>query len=203
MKWSDNITNIAAAICKAQSQIEDATKNGLNPVFKSKYADLAAVRSVIREPLAASELAVIQGPRRAEGGVDVETMILHRSGEWISETVFVPVSKWDAHGVGSAITYGRRYGLMALLCIATDDDDGNAAVQSGGTPAPAKKAPSKTEVAILRSLGEAEAKKGTDALRDWFRKLSASERDIASSFLEPLKEMAAESSTTPAAPAGE
>lgn len=175
MKMSDSITHVATALCKAQGEIDDATKTGLNPVFKSKYADMAAVRSVIREPLATNDLAIVQGPRKAEGGIEVETMLIHKSGEWISEAVFIPVNKWDAHGVGSAITYGRRYGLMSILCIASEDDDGNTAVQSGPAAPPVKKAP-KVNPEKVMAAGEAAAANGTDSLRDWYKNLSNDER---------------------------
>ena len=175
MKMSETISALATALCKAQSQIDDATKTGLNPAFRSKYADLASVRAAIREPLAVNDLSVVQGPRKAEGGVEVETMILHKSGEWISESVFIPVTKNDAHGMGSGITYARRYGLMALLCIATDDDDGNAAVQSSPA-APAKKAPPKADPEKVMLAGRAFASKGTESLRNWYKALPNDER---------------------------
>jgi len=192
MKMSDTITEIASALCKAQAEIDDATKTGINPVFKSKYADLAALRAVIREPLAKNDLAIMQFPRTVEGkGVEVETMLVHKSGEFMSETLFMPVHKWDAHGIGSGITYGRRYGLSAVLCVASDDDDGNGAVQAGPTPAaPAKKA-AKVDLAALRVAGETKAKKGTEALREWYKSISVDERAAASAFLDDLKAMAA------------
>lgn len=129
MKMSDSIAQLAEALSKAQGQIDDATKTGINPHFRSKYADLAAVRSVIREPLAVNDISVIQAPRTLDGEVEVETMLVHKSGEYISETLRLPVGKWDAHGIGSGISYARRYGLMSILALAADDDDGNAAVE--------------------------------------------------------------------------
>jgi hypothetical protein len=193
MKMSDTITEIASALCKAQAEIDDATKTGINPVFKSKYADLAALRAVIREPLAKNDLAIMQFPRTVEGkGVEVETMLVHKSGEFMSETLFMPVHKWDAHGIGSGITYGRRYGLSAVLCVASDDDDGNGAVQAGPAPAaaPAKKA-AKVDLAALRATGEAKAKKGTETLREWYKSISVDERAAAAAFLDDLKAIAA------------
>ena len=122
MRQSDSIIALATALSKAQGEIDDATKTGMNPAFRSKYADLAAVRAVIREPLAVNDLAVVQLPRSIDGAVEVETMIIHKSGEFIAETLRMPVNKWDAHGIGSGITYGRRYGLMSMLGLAADDD---------------------------------------------------------------------------------
>jgi hypothetical protein len=192
MKMSESISAIATALSKAQSQIDDASKAGFNPAFKSKYADLASVRAAIREPMAVNDLAIVQGPRKAEGGVEVETMIIHKSGEWISEAVFIPINKWDAHGMGSGISYGRRYGLMALLCMATgDDDDGNAAVERG--PAPPKKAtPSVQDRAGVLSKARDAAKQGMDEFRTFYKSLSSSDRELVQGdFLEEMKDVAA------------
>jgi hypothetical protein len=175
MKMSETIGQIAAALSKAQGAIEDATKTGLNPAFKSKYADLAAVRAVIREPLAKNDLAIVQGPRRADGGVEVETMLIHKSGEWISESVFIPVTKWDAHGHGSGITYGRRYGIMSILCIATEDDDGNSAVEKGGPAAPKRKAD--VDVDALLEAGHTASLGGMKSLSEWYQKLTEDQRN--------------------------
>jgi hypothetical protein len=175
MKMSETIGQIAAALSKAQGAIDDATKTGLNPAFKSKYADLAAVRAVIREPLAVNDLAIVQGPRRADGGVEVETMLIHKSGEWISEAVFIPVTKWDAHGTGSGITYGRRYGIMSILCIATEDDDGNSAVEKGGPAAPKRKV--EVDVDALLEAGHAASLGGMKSLSEWYQKLTEDQRN--------------------------
>lgn len=197
MKMSETISEVATALSIAQGMIDDATKTGLNPAFRSKYADLAAVRAVIREPLAKNGLAIVQGPRRAEGGVEVETMLIHKSGEWISESVFIPITKWDAHGMGSGITYGRRYGLMSILCIATEDDDGNSAVEKGGPVAPAKKAAPKVNVEKVMEAGKAAATNGTEALRSWYKNLSNEERGaIGAEELNDLKAFAAKSVNT-------
>jgi hypothetical protein len=134
MKTSEQITDIAGALAKAQGAIAPAVKDSENAAFKhgtkvSKYADLAAVWGACRKPLADNALAVLQEVCRAEGGVAVTTRITHASGQWIEfEPLTVPVSKNDAHGVGSATTYGRRFSLSAALgIVADDDDDGNGA----------------------------------------------------------------------------
>ena len=135
MQRSEQINELAASLSKAQAVIEGAVKDKTNPAFRSKYADLGAVWDAIREPLAKNNLSVAQFPRRAENGVEVETILLHSSGQWMSETLSMPVAKADAHGVGGAITYARRFALSALMGVAPVDDDGLAAV---GKPAPAK-----------------------------------------------------------------
>jgi hypothetical protein len=182
MKMSETIIELATALAKAQGQIEDATKDGLNPAFRSKYADLAAVRAVIREPLAVNDLAIMQFPRTRQGFVEVETMLIHKSGEFVSETLELPVAKFDAHGIGSGITYGRRYGLMSVLCLAAVDDDGNAAVEKA--PAPAKKAEPKKaeysdkEIAELALAMKSAAEQGMEALTTKWRSLLPSQREV-------------------------
>jgi ERF superfamily len=195
MKTSDSITAIAPALVKAQALIEDAVKDSSNPAFRSKYADLSAVLAVIRKPMADNDLCVLQSPDRSDGGVEVETRILHKSGEWISQSCFIPITKWDAHGTGSGITYGRRYGLMAIFCIGTEDDDGNTAVQSGPA-APAKKPMKMADPNKVLDAGRAAAANGTDALRDWFKGLGVEERTAATSMIDELKALAAEKDAT-------
>ena len=196
MKMSESITTISPALVKAQALIEDAVKDSSNPAFRSKYADLSAVLAVIREPMAMNDLCVLQSPARAEGGVEVETLILHKSGEWISQSCFIPINKWDAHGTGSGITYGRRYGLMSIFCIGTEDDDGNSAVERGPVPTkklvtPAKAAPSAQDQADLMGKARTAAKKGMNDFRDFYKSLSPSDRELVQGdFLEEMKEIA-------------
>jgi hypothetical protein len=171
MKMSDTISEIAAALSRAQGMIDDASKASANPFFKSKYADLAAVRAVIREPLAVCDLAIVQAPRVVDGGAEVETLIMHKSGEFLSETLFMPAGKADPHGYASAITYARRIGIMSLLCLASYDDDGNNAVESVKATAPKK-----TPTAELIRDGEAASEKGYAALTAWWNGLSELDR---------------------------
>ena len=145
MNKSDSITKLAAALAKAQGEMKHASKDSNNPHFKSKYADMAAVVEATREPFAKHGLSCVQGNDIAEGnGVIIETMLMHESGEWLLSRLLVPVTKWDAQGIGSAMTYGRRYSLMAMAGLAADDDDGESAVGRGSAPtkyAEAKPAP--------------------------------------------------------------
>ena len=132
MQRSEQINELASALAKAQGEMEGASKDKENPHFRSKYADLGAVWDAIREPLAKHGLSVAQWMRSAGSdgahAVEVETMLMHASGQWMSDTFTVPVSKIDAQGYGSAATYSRRYSLMAAVGIAPVDDDANAAV---------------------------------------------------------------------------
>ena len=197
MRQSDSIIELATALSKAQGQIDDATKTGINPAFRSKYADLAAVRAVIRDPLASNDLAVVQLPRSVDGAVEVETMIIHKSGEFIAETLRMPVNKWDAHGIGSGITYGRRYGLMSMLGLAADDDDGNGAVERASvSPQPKTTKSATAEVASNLKIyndGVDAANLGTIGLNNWWKTLSAIERaNVSEEFRAELKKKAAE-----------
>lgn len=131
MNMSETISELATALAKAQGQIEAATKGAENQHFNSKYADINALRDVIRQPLADNDLAVIQLPRMSPGYVEVETMIIHKTGEFISETLRMPLNDRNtAHAVGSALTYCRRYSLSAMLNLAAEDDDANSAVEA-------------------------------------------------------------------------
>jgi len=135
MNKSDSIAALAAALAKAQGAMKGAVKDSANPFFKSKYADLASVVEAIRGAFSANGLSYIQTVQPSDlEEVRVETMILHSSGEWISCGVLaLPVSKKDAQGYGSALTYARRYSLAAAVGVAPEDDDGNAAVAAKPT----------------------------------------------------------------------
>jgi hypothetical protein len=131
MTSSENIGAIAPALIKAQSQMQGISKEGKNPAFKSKYVTLDSILDTLRPILTSNGLMLTQGSQQPETmqSVTVESRIIHTSGEWISTTVTIPVTKPDAHGLGSALTYGRRYSVSALLAISADeDDDANGAV---------------------------------------------------------------------------
>lgn len=132
MNRSDSITSLAASLAKAQAVMNAAMKDSENPHFRSRYADLASVWDACREPLTSNGLSVVQLPAVSDkGSITVETILLHESGEWISGSIEIPVTKHDAQGVGSAITYARRYSLAAVVGVSPDDDDGEGAVGRG------------------------------------------------------------------------
>ena len=119
---------IAQAFVKAQKGFGPALKTNTNPHFKSKYADLSACVEAVIDSLHANGIAMIQQTHEDDTGVTVETMFLHESGESLtSGKLHVPAAKQDPQGYGSAMTYARRYSLMAACGIAPEDDDGNAA----------------------------------------------------------------------------
>ena len=125
MTTSETIGAIAPALIKAQSQMQGITKEGKNPAFKSKYVTLDSILDTLRPILTSNGLMLTQGSQEPQvmQAVTVESRIIHTSGEWIATTVTIPVTKPDAHGLGSALTYGRRYSVSALLAISADEDD--------------------------------------------------------------------------------
>jgi hypothetical protein len=126
MRRSESIAELAAALALAQAEIENATKGSVNPHFKSRYADLAEVLNTARPVLAKHGVAIVQSTSFADGVVSVDTVLAHKSGQWMESTASAPVGKADAQGVGAATTYLRRYSLAAMVGIAQEDDDGES-----------------------------------------------------------------------------
>jgi len=151
MNKSDSIKELATALCKFQGEVEKIKKTATNPFFKSKYANLADILDIIRQPLADAGLSFVQFPK---GQHELDTMLMHNSGEWISETYQMTPTKNDPQGLGSVITYQRRYALGAILGLNIDeDDDGNKASQ----PVKQKNEPKESELSpeLERQLSQA------------------------------------------------
>ena len=128
MKQSESIKELATALAKAQGELKHASKDSVNPHFRSKYADLASVWEACREALSSNGLAVVQFPSDFTNNVmSLTTRITHSSGEWLEQTMTAPVSKPDPQGIGSCLTYMRRYALAAVVGVYQDDDDANSA----------------------------------------------------------------------------
>jgi hypothetical protein len=135
---SIQLNELGAALAKAQAEMKPAIKDAQNPFFKSTYADLAACWDCCRQALTKNNLSVIQTTRFSEKGTVLVTKLLHSSGQWIEgEYPIVPV-KSDPQSLGSAITYARRYALMAIVGIAPEEDDGEAAMDRKQDIAPRK-----------------------------------------------------------------
>lgn len=130
MNQTESIVELSAALAKAQGQIETAAKDSENPHFRSKYADLASVWAACRKALTDNGLSIIQAPSGGPELVTVTTRLMHISGQWIEDALTIRPTKQDAQGIGSAITYARRYSLMAMVGVAPEDDDGNEACQA-------------------------------------------------------------------------
>jgi hypothetical protein len=134
--------NISSAFVKAQAGFAPALKTSTNPHFKSKYADLAACVEAVIDSLNSNGIALIQRTFEDSGGVTVETVFLHESGEMLEGgKLHVPAAKQDPQGYGSALSYARRYSLMAACGIAPEDDDGNAASKVAKATKPLLKRP--------------------------------------------------------------
>lgn len=127
---SDNINEIAQAIAKAQSEMQNAAFDSKNPHFGNRFASLAAVRDAVIPPLAKNGIAVLQDIVNVEGGISCTTILVHSSGQWMEfGPLIMPFAKADAQGFGSAATYCKRYHLMAVAGVAGDaDEDAEAAV---------------------------------------------------------------------------
>ena len=128
MTKSDSIKELATALAKAQGEIKGAKKDGTNPHFRSAYATLEAVLEASQESLAKYGLAILQAPGKDETGYFLETIVTHSSGEWMAFKSGGNLSKDDPQGLGSFITYLRRYVAMGVLKMAPIDDDGEGAM---------------------------------------------------------------------------
>jgi hypothetical protein len=160
MEMSESIGKLAEALSKAQGQMDFASKDANNPFFKSKYADLASVWGVAKGPLTSNGLAVIQTADNDNPSVvTVTTTLVHSSGEWARGRITMKPVKDDPQGIGSCITYARRYGLSAIIGIVADeDDDGNKAsgltteTRVKAAPKPRAEEPAKQEAAATDDI---------------------------------------------------
>jgi len=141
MQQSETIANLAKALSIVQGKLTYAKKDSKNPFFKSNYADLESVWDSCRNLLSENGLAVSQFPGTysdLDKSISLITILTHESGEWISQEMSVPMSKVDAQGAGSCISYMRRYSLAAVVGVVQADDDGNAASNPQSKPAVVK-----------------------------------------------------------------
>lgn len=127
MNQSTTIGALAAALAKAQSQFKPAIKDSANPFFKAHFLSLAGALDACREALTSNGLAIVQAVDSSADKLVLHTTLLHASGEWIGSAYPINPIKSDPQGIGSATSYARRYSLMALVGIAAEDDDGEAA----------------------------------------------------------------------------
>ena len=189
MNMPENIKDLAAAYCKAQPEIEGASKDKTNPAFRSKYADLGNVVDAIKPALGKHGLSFLQVPHEAENAVRIETILMHSSGQSLSlGTVTVPVTKADAQGFGSALTYARRYGLLTAFGVAPEDDDGNAAAKA----APAARGLTSEELASVSVKLEEAAKDGIKALGAAWAAIPSEAKVALKDLKESLKHKAAD-----------
>ena len=159
---SDNIADLAIALAKAQSENGTVHKDAKNPFFKSNYASLAQVWETVRPALTANGLSVVQLPSQDASGYYVESMLIHSSGQWIKCRTYMKPVKDDPQGIGSLISYARRYALQSLVMVCPDDDDGELAMGRSTSVPQARTLPPKV-------LSPATPKQDPN----WFTKLEA------------------------------
>lgn len=142
MRQSEQVNEIAAALAVAQGKIKSALKGNVNPHFKSKYADLAAVKEACGDALSANGIAVVQAHGFEGDRFILTTRLIHKSGQWLESQYLIKPVKDDPQGYASATTYARRISLSSMVgVVADEDDDGNAASHRGNYEPPAKPAP--------------------------------------------------------------
>lgn len=180
---SENISAIAKALVAAQKVMGNATKDSKNPFFKSKYADLNAVREAVLPALNSNGISVLQPTIYQDGKKFVQTVLLHESGEFISGlTEILSAKELDAQAQGSGISYARRYGLQSLANVGAEDDDGQAAVGKPNTsPQERREDISKSRAAVQERVETAapEVKQETvTSGRRSFRKPNTGSEDL-------------------------
>jgi hypothetical protein len=155
---------IASALVKAQREFGPALKSSTNPHFRSKYADLSACIEAVITALNNNGIYLMQLTDEHDGGVKVSTTFIHESGEQLSAgSLFMPAIKHDAQGYGSALSYARRYSLMAACSLATEDDDGNQATKTAPQQAVPIKATPKPVVQEVAQVVPPKKVEGSDS----------------------------------------
>jgi len=146
MQHSTELGDLATALSAAQGEFEAVSKDSTNPFFKSRYSSLPTVVKSATPILVKHGLSISQFPGHDDHGHTLTTWLLHKSGQFIQDTMRLKPVKDDPQGQGSALTYGRRYSYMAALgLVADEDDDGNAgSATKAKAPARPKSAPPKT-----------------------------------------------------------
>ena len=133
MKTSDQLDKFGADFAQAQAEMGGAVKDSANPFFRSKYADLTSVWLACKEALHKYGFSVIQSPIEDRERIGVETLLLHKSGQWVSDRFTLGVKKQnDPQADGSSITYARRYALAAFVGVCPVDDDAEGSMVRGG-----------------------------------------------------------------------
>jgi hypothetical protein len=191
--WDGDRSTFAKAFIAAQKAIESIKKGTKNDHFKTKYADLAEVTGAVIPAMNEAGIGVIQLPEFDGEWVGVTTTLMHESGASVTGTLRLRPSKSDPQGVGSAVTYARRYSLLAMTGAAPEDDDGNSA--SGprqAAPVTAKPAPKPTLAERASRLDATlRAAKTQDDLRKAYDRASGLCADLAAKDPERLVEITA------------
>lgn len=199
---SESIVELAKALSKAQGVMSAALKDGTNPYYNNaKYASLASIWDSIRKPLADNGLAITQLTGGKNTGVEITTILLHSSGEWVKSCMVLTPVKADPQGMGSAITYGRRYALSAIVgAVADEDDDGNGASApkdqqprpAPSAPKAAKPAPPKMPEGVNKSAMSESQQETFDKIADVLIEKCAKKGEKWAPMMEDVLEMLSE-----------
>jgi len=157
MERSETIGKLSEALAKAQGEMKPASFDAQNPHFRSRYATLASIMEACRAALSQNQIAVIQGASVIEDRVIVTTMLVHASGEFISDQLSMNIQKDSPQAIGSAITYARRYSLASLAGVISDEDDDAEAAM------PKENAQRGIKIAQVTNLDEHKKAKGNDS----------------------------------------
>jgi hypothetical protein len=196
VRSSDTLTKISPALVAVLAELRGAVKDSKNPHFKNDYASLESVVETVRPVLASHKLGVMQGPGELNhGALTVTTRIIHESGEWIESDLQVPLVKADPQAAGSAITYARRYGLMAMLSLPALDDDGEAAHGRGSHAAPHPTPMRKSAAQAKRDGDDKALREAIEAcpteqlLNQWYANFDRHTAQVPLSWLDPIRDM--------------
>ena len=153
LEHTADISKLAEALSAAQGEMKSAPRDETNPHFKNRYASLTSVVETVRPALAKHGLAFCQAPGPIiDGAIEITTMVMHKGGQWLRTTLYMPVPRRDPQGIGSALTYGLRYSLMAILGVPPSDDDDAEQASERSPPerreADARSRPDRRDVAL-------------------------------------------------------
>jgi hypothetical protein len=174
MRTSEKTELIFPAFLKSQKEMKELVKNKENPFLKSNYADLGAVLKTIKPTFHANGIAIAQDATETAAGLIVTTLLIHESGQWIEATSPIPMAKKDAQAAGSALSYGRRYGLKGVAGLSEEDEDDDGGSASELSPKDDRSEDSLKEI-TTRSINE---------INDLFKILGASENDISATAMK-------------------
>jgi len=179
--------NAATAFIRAQANMGAATKSAKNPFFKNTYADLTAIQEAVFPAFHAEGFAIIQQGGADEFGRYMETQMVHTTGQVFSSRVYLECKPGDMQALGSAITYARRYGLMALSGIPTVDDDGNAAAGRKQEKADPNRAKSAMLIEWIEAADVRSLETGLDRIKSQIKELQAASQPLAVQVYNVLK----------------
>lgn len=194
MLKSETIAKLAEALATFQGEVKNPYNSTVNPFFKSKYAPLGDVLALVRPILAKNGLSIIQESSSENGNVIIKTTLLHKSGEWIeSEPLALKLEKNTPQGVGSAMTYGKRYSVCAILGISSDDDDDGNEHEKDGKNKPKQQAkPTNNKPQPTKPTISKEVQVVSDEIKKLIGKLikeeKATQEDVRQAILRQSKQ---------------